>query len=170
MQDHRTGLVRNWYVLPVMIAASLRAALLGQWLFIPVWLVIWTLYGFHVYGGGDAKMLMAFFAAYATWWMPLVVCGVVLVVFGPIIAWQYRHDWSTVPGRVRAGLIALGLRPAPGPVRGFTPEQIMVNLELIQQWLQGWLPTADRLDRAPRATWSLALVSGICLWLVGVWQ
>jgi Flp pilus assembly protein protease CpaA len=144
--DRLTRRVPNWLVLPVMLAALVWQAYLQitgrayDLLFaVTAWVVLFMLWRAHVFGGGDAKFLMALFAMFPKMQFLILFCIVVLATRVPMLVVKYA----------RMGLPSLwrSLRRQPGDPQ--------------------LLPTAERLvAEGQQHCWALALPGVIYLWWV----
>ena len=148
--DRAERRVPNGLVLPAMLGALLwqvYASIAGKYetgsppiMFVLVaWVVLFVLWQAHVFGGGDAKLLMALFAMFPTTQFLLVFAVVVLAVTLPLVVLRVartglRHTWRNLQERIASGQV---------------------------------LPTAEDLRTQGRPhCWSLALPGVIYLWLV----
>jgi len=138
--------IPNWLVVPVALLAlgwqvyeAVRGKPEGLVFCLGAWVVLYTMWRVHVFGGGDAKFLMALFAIFPTGQFLLLFSLVVLAVSIPIIV-------------VRHVLPRLSRAPRKAPSR--TPEQ-------------GLLPTAEALrTRGQNFSWTFALPGVIYLWVI----
>ena len=137
--------IPNWLVLPVALLAlgwQVYGAIRGNpdsLIFaLGAWVVLYTMWRAHVFGGGDAKFLMALFAMFPTAQFLLLFSLVVLAVSIPIIV--VKH---VLPRLSRASRKA-SFR---------TPEQRL-------------LPTTEALcTRGQPFSWTFALPGVLYLWL-----
>ena len=139
--------VPNVLVLPAMFGALLLQVYASvarqEWdriLFILVaWTVVFMLWRLHVFGGGDAKLLMALFAFFPTLQFLVLFSVVVLVVSVPLLIHKYARRG------LKTSLRSAGQRIAQGQI----------------------LPTEEELQaQGSPHCWSLALPGVIYLWLV----
>ena len=138
--------VPNVLVLPAMLGALVyqvyQSVTSGEWnrlLFIVVvWAAVFMLWRLHVFGGGDAKLLMALFAFFPTVQFLVLFSVVVLIVSVPLLIVKYARRGF------RTSLRGAGQRIASGQV----------------------LPTEQELQtQGSPHCWSLALPGVIYLWL-----
>jgi len=137
--------IPNWLVLPVALLAlgwqvygAIRGNPDGLIFALGAWVVLYTMWRAHVFGGGDAKFLMALFAMFPTAQFLLLFSLVVLAVSIPIIVIKY------VGPRLRGSL---------GRAQRRTLEP-------------GLLPTAENLrTRGQPFSWTFALPGVLYLWL-----
>jgi Flp pilus assembly protein protease CpaA len=142
--------VPNVLVLPVMCGALLWQAyvsIAGTYgtgsppiaFVLVAWVVLFLLWRAHIFGGGDAKLLMALFALFPTTQFLLLFAVVVLAVTLPLVALKAARtglgrSWRNARERLASGQA---------------------------------LPTAEDLRTQGRPhCWSLALPGVIYLWLV----
>jgi Flp pilus assembly protein protease CpaA len=139
--------VPNLLVLPAMLAGlvwqTYQSIEDGQWnrmLFIVVaWTIVFMLWRLHVFGGGDAKLLMALFGFFPTLQFLVLFSVVVLIASVPLLIHKYARRG------LKTSLRSAGQRISQGRV----------------------LPTEEELqtEGSPHC-WSLALPGVIYLWLV----
>lgn len=143
--DHLSRRVPNWLVLPVMGGAMVYQVYLfvvdrtasGLGFALVAWVVLLLLWQMRIFGGGDAKLLMALFALFPTVQFLIFFSLVVLVVSLPLLVYQLVK-------RRGVSLLA-GLRE-----RARTGQ---------------WLPTDRELQvRGRPYCWTLALPGVIYLW------
>ncbi len=96
VSDLRTRHVPNILTYPIMAAAVVRAVWLGDPTFAIFWCVLWLLWAAHVFGGGDAKMLMGLFGLFPDMRMAWVVSLSVLVTGIPYLAYKHRRSLSSL--------------------------------------------------------------------------
>jgi|YNPNPStandDraft_1061719.scaffolds.fasta_scaffold61260_3 Flp pilus assembly protein protease CpaA len=142
--DFLTRRIPNWLVLPVMLPAlcwqvyrAIQRAPDGLLFALGTWAVLYTMWRAHVFGGGDAKFLMALFALFPTAQFLLLFSLVVLAVSIPIIVIQY---------------VSPRLRGVPDADRSASERSV--------------LPSAERLrTRGQPFSWTFALPGVLYLWL-----
>ena len=144
--DRLQARVPNYLVLPVMFGAMIwrlyAAVRMGAWgplgFAAIAWVVLYALWLGNVFGGGDAKLLMALFAAFPTIQFLVFFSIVVLLVSMPMLIIKYAKQ---------------GLRTSLQNTRRRLAEGRL-------------LPTAEQLRSEGRPhCWSLALPGVIYLWL-----
>lgn len=144
--DFFTRRIPNWLVLPIALLAmgwriyeaAVRGALEGLAFSLGAWAVLYTMWRAHVFGGGDAKFLMALFAMFPTAHFLLVFSLAVLAVSIPIVIVQY----------IKSRLRDLG------------------DGRWYRRSRQDLLPTAEALrSKGQPFSWTFALPGVIYLWL-----
>jgi hypothetical protein len=143
--DSATRRIPNWLVLPVallgvgwQVYALTQGRSEGLAFTVISWLVLYTMWRAHVFGGGDAKFLMALFAMFPTTQFLLLFSLVVLAVSIPLVVWQ------AVGPRLRG-------------LRGETRRDSQTP---------GVLSSAERLRvRGRPYSWTFALPGVLYLWL-----
>lgn len=137
IQDLRTRTVSPAITLPWMIVAIARAIVQRDPLFIPFWIGIFCFWSLHIYGGGDAKLLMGLFGLWPDMRLLWITSAVLLVVGVPILIYKYA--------RVSPRVIANGLstRVTSGTL----------------------LPTDDELNRGIPFAFAYCLAGALYLWV-----
>ncbi len=111
INDLRTRHVPNSVTYPIMAAGVARAVWLGDPSFVIFWCVLWLLWAAHVFGGGDAKVLMALFGLFPEMGMAWVVSLSVLATGIPYLAYKHRRTLTSLQS-LRSALHAFGWRIA----------------------------------------------------------
>jgi len=91
--DLKFQIIPNWLTLPVMAGALFWQFRESQWVafsVLPFWLGAFALWLAGLYGGGDAKLLMALFALWPRTDFLLVEAGLSLLIGIPLLIWKYR--------------------------------------------------------------------------------
>ena len=120
--DRRARRVPNVLVLPVMCGALLwqgYVAFSGQAntvAFVLVcWIALFALWRAHIFGGGDAKLLMALLALFPTTQFLFLLSAVKLLVTVPVLLLKYaRRDGRQALSGIRQRLASGHLLPEPG--------------------------------------------------------
>jgi len=93
--DHVHRRVPNWLVLPVMFGALIWQIILaitdgagGIWFVLVAWTVLFCLWRVHIFGGGDAKFLMALMALFSSTSFLILFSLGVLVISLPLMVAQ----------------------------------------------------------------------------------
>ena len=141
--DRRQRRVPNWLVLPVMGTAFLWQAyesIVHQQnaiLFVGIaWIVVFALWRGHVFGGGDAKLLMALFALFPTTEFLVLFSVVVCLVSIPLLILKH---------------VRVGGRPLRNARQRLDSRRL--------------LPTAEQLRTEGRPhCWTFALPGAIYVW------
>ncbi|MFO7917086.1 MAG: A24 family peptidase [Anaerolineae bacterium] len=155
--------IANWLVVPVILCGVVwqiyrsgtgRSSVL---LFIAIsWMVIFAIWRVHIFGGGDAKFLMALFALFPDERFLLLVClGVVLVAI-PFFLWTRRRDF-------RAGPVETERAPEK---EGRAPFCVSSLADLVYAWKTrvSW-PSRKKLEsRGQPFVWGFALPGVVYVW------
>ena len=91
--DLRTRTIPNRLTLPVMVGVLGWQFCKTGWaalVILAFWIGIFTLWAAHLYGGGDAKLLMVLFALWPRTDFLLVEAGLSLLIGIPLLIWKYR--------------------------------------------------------------------------------
>ncbi len=124
--------------LPLMGLGLVRAAALQDLSFLPFWLVVFMLWSFNFFGGGDAKLLMGLFAMWPDPRLFALASAVSLAVGIPFLIAKYRNvSLSAVAGGLITRVITFSL-----------------------------LPTAEELDKGIPFAFVYCLAGAIYLWTV----
>jgi Flp pilus assembly protein protease CpaA len=137
----------NWLVVPVAIGALIWQIVVsarsdsgisaGLSFALIAWVVLFVLWRIHIFGGGDAKLLMALFAMFPTQQFLVLFALVVLAVSIPLVVFKYaKLGW-------------------PGLQRGMRDRMQTKQI----------LPTDEELrSRGRPYGWTLALPGVIYVW------
>lgn len=144
--DFITRRIPNWLVLPVALLAlgwqvyrAIQRAPDGLLFTLGTWVVLYTMWRAHVFGGGDAKFLMALFAMFPTAQFLLLFSLVVLAVSIPIVVIQHVRP---------------RLRRVPDTGQSASEQGVLP------------LPSAEQLrTRGQPFSWTFALPGVLYLWL-----
>ena len=101
IQDFRTQTVSPFITLPWMWMSIVRGIVERNPAFLAFWFVIFLLWSFHFYGGGDAKLLMGLFGLMPDVQLLWIVCIVLVVTGIPVLALKY---WHTPPRALASNL------------------------------------------------------------------
>lgn len=101
VQDFRTRTVSPAITLPWMTIGLFRALVLKDVSFLPYWLCIFWLWTMHLYGGGDAKLLMGLTGLWPDTRLVWITSAVLLVVGLPMLVCKY---WGTPVQNLLGGL------------------------------------------------------------------
>ena len=135
--DLKTHKVPNWLTLPPMIALGAIRLTRFDLVFLAYWAGIYLCWAAHVWGGGDAKLLMALFALWPTLDFLWIECLTTLVLGIPLLIAEYRRS---SPGELALRAYS---RLATGDI----------------------LPGEEKLAAGSPATWLLAMGGLVYSWL-----
>ena len=96
----------QWWQLLIVLVANMSAPSLPKYTADPAvtfaWLGVLALWRAHLFGGGDAKLLMILFGLYPTFELVTVLAVVSIAVSVPLLVWQYHRKHA--PSQFRAML------------------------------------------------------------------
>jgi len=105
LNDHYSGRIPNWLVIPVMLGAGLLRAVEvflghpGRIVFVLIaWTLIFAMWMAHFIGGGDAKFLMGMFALFPSMEFTAVLAFFLLIITLPLLIWGLRGQTA---GRIK---------------------------------------------------------------------
>lgn len=136
VQDWRTRTVSAAITLPWMLIAVARAIAQRDPMLLPFWLGIFWLWRLHIYGGGDAKLLMGLFGLWPDLRLLWITSGALIVTGLPLLILKYAR----VSPRVLAS--GLAVRLTSGAL----------------------LPTDEELNRGAPFAFAYCLAGAIYLW------
>lgn len=146
-------LLASWAVLAAIASAAggePRRAVVEAGLVCALWAALYGLWRVGVYGGGDARLLMALFALYPDADFAATLALGTLALVTPQLAWRYRHALVLQPGLAASVLLAAAGSPAAAlslAARLPRPGQAALRL------------------RGKRHTWAIAVPTLAYLWL-----
>lgn len=94
--DLRTRHVPNTLTYPIMAAGVVRAVWVGDPTLMIFWCVLYLMWAAHIFGGGDAKVLMGLFGLFPDMRMAWVVSLSVLATGIPYLAYKHRRTITSL--------------------------------------------------------------------------
>lgn len=141
--DLETRRVPNWLTLPAMAVVGVWRVWAGPSSVFGIWLILFALWSVHIFGGGDAKLLMVFSAVFSEVTFIVWLCVVAVLAVIPLLLRKYRG----------------------------TSPRVLFRRAWLRFWLGPWQPTKEELDQGGQpTTWILGLAAAsyaLFFWRIG---
>jgi Flp pilus assembly protein protease CpaA len=173
-QDLLHQRIPNWLVIPVMFAGLLwqiyRLAVgqsLGILFSVISWLVIFLIWRVHIFGGGDAKLLMGLLALFPDERLLFLIAVAVVLVAIPLVLYRAFQGFRTGP--VEAEEEETPVMEEEAAPREETTDPLFRGSSLaalVSRWkIRVPLPTQEKLEtRGKPFVWVFALPGVVYVW------